>query len=64
MIVAIFSAKLSVGFIGTDGSAGYELDLALAGNFFILCTCKGSSFFLYTQNFLVKRNTSLASLFL
>ena len=29
MIVAIFTAKLSIGFIGADGLAGYELDLAL-----------------------------------
>ncbi|MFJ7952885.1 DoxX family protein [Lysinibacillus sp. NPDC096418] len=29
MVVAIFTAKLSVGFIGADGLAGYEFDLAL-----------------------------------
>lgn len=29
MVVAIFTAKLSVGFIGENGLAGYELDLAL-----------------------------------
>lgn len=44
MIVAIFTAKLSIGFIGADGLAGYELDLAL-GAIALYFTLAGASRF-------------------
>jgi putative oxidoreductase len=49
MIGAIFTAKLSVGFIGVQG-AGYELDLAfLAMSLYLMIT--GSSFLSLDQRF-------------
>lgn len=44
MIVAIFTAKLSIGFIGANGLAGYELDLALGAMALFFAFVGASSF--------------------
>ncbi len=52
MIVAIFTAKLSIGFIGgADGLAGYELDLALGAIALYFALAGPSSFSLDSQLF-------------
>ncbi|MCY9546621.1 DoxX family protein [Lysinibacillus xylanilyticus] len=51
MIVAIFTAKLSVGFIGENGLAGYELDLALAAIALYFALAGASSFSLDAKLF-------------
>ncbi|WP_374963666.1 DoxX family protein [Lysinibacillus sp. RS5] len=51
MIVAIFTAKLSVGFIGANGLAGYELDLALAAMALYFALAGASSFSLDAKLF-------------
>ncbi|AUS85506.1 DoxX family protein [Lysinibacillus capsici] len=51
MIVAIFTAKLSIGFIGADGLAGYELDLALGAIALYFTLAGASSFSLDSQLF-------------
>ncbi|MFJ7668002.1 DoxX family protein [Lysinibacillus sp. NPDC097195] len=51
MIVAIFTAKLSIGFIGADGLAGYELDLALAAIALYFALAGASRFSLDAQLF-------------
>ncbi|MFB7156658.1 DoxX family protein [Lysinibacillus sp. NPDC056232] len=51
MIVAIFTAKLSVGFIGENGLAGYELDLALAAMALYFALAGASSFSLDAKLF-------------
>ncbi|MEY9970959.1 putative oxidoreductase [Lysinibacillus sp. RC46] len=51
MIVAIFTAKLSIGFIGENGLAGYEFDLALAAIALYFALAGASSFSLDAKLF-------------
>ncbi|KKB73611.1 MULTISPECIES: DoxX family protein [Bacillus] len=59
MLGAIFTVKLSAGFMGTDGGAGYEFDVALLA-MSVSLALSGSSMLSFDSLFRAKRQEDLS----